>query len=275
MKAFFMAVRQDQQPVDIFIDNHVHTSLCNHAVGTMEEYVLSAINKGLKKLVFLEHMEEGISSQKKTWLSEEDFDDYFTEAKRLQDKFEKHIEIGIGVECGYNPERLPDLIARLGKRQWDQIGISCHFIKLDGFKQHINLFSRSQDNLEMAAQVGAEKLLNSYFSLLTGAVQQLPGTMLCHLDGALRFLSDIPPIHETHLHQIDELLQAVKKKKMCLEINTSGLSIRQEPFPHKSILAMALARKIPVVLGSDAHHPLDVGNFFETMTQFMDSAVYQ
>ncbi len=46
----------------IHSDNHVHTNLCGHAKGEMEEYVQAAISKRLKCIVFLEHMEEGISA---------------------------------------------------------------------------------------------------------------------------------------------------------------------------------------------------------------------
>ena len=45
--------------IDLRTDGHVHTSLCNHASGTMEEYVKAAIGKGLEAIVFLEHLETG------------------------------------------------------------------------------------------------------------------------------------------------------------------------------------------------------------------------
>ena len=39
----------------------------------MEQYVQSAIGKGLRHMVFLEHLEEGINYPERTWLTEEDF----------------------------------------------------------------------------------------------------------------------------------------------------------------------------------------------------------
>ena len=38
------------------IDYHVHTSLCNHASGTMEQYVQAAVAKGLNTICFLDHL---------------------------------------------------------------------------------------------------------------------------------------------------------------------------------------------------------------------------
>ena len=33
--------------IDITCDGHVHTALCQHAVGAMEDYVRAAIDRGL------------------------------------------------------------------------------------------------------------------------------------------------------------------------------------------------------------------------------------
>ena len=234
----------------------------------MEEYVLSGMEKGLKKIVFLEHMEEGILKQKKTWLNEDEFDIYFKNGRQLQTKYRNEIDIGLGVECGYNPKKLDQITARLKKRKWDQIGISCHFLNINKGDTFLNMFSRSPENIKLAAALNADKVFDRYLSLLTEAVQQLPGTMLCHLDGALRFLPGIEAMHKKHLRKINVLLQAVKKQNMCMEINTSGIAIRNNPFPHKTIQTIACTMKIPMVLSSDAHRPKDVGNHFRTLVPY-------
>ncbi len=225
----------------------------------------TAVEKGLQKIVFLEHMEEGIQPlARRTWLTEQDFEDYFALGHRLQAKYAGLIDIGLGVECGYNPEHSGQIIDRLGRRSWDQIGISCHFMKVAGRAEHLNMFSRRSENIQFARQVGPEKILSYYFAALTEAVRLLPGTMLCHLDGALRYIPGIR-LTESHYRQIDGLLQAVRDKKMVLEINSSGLAIRHEQFPNNRIIAMAKSYHIPLVLGSDAHKPEDVGRYFDRL----------
>ena len=81
--------------IDITVDGHVHTSLCHHARGEMEDYVLAAISRGLKKIVFLEHLEIGINYFESTWLSDADFDYYHSEGKRLQGKYQGTIAFPI------------------------------------------------------------------------------------------------------------------------------------------------------------------------------------
>lgn len=225
----------------------------------------AAIRKKLKKIIFLEHMEEGIHSfQGKTWLTEDEFDSYFFEGERLRSVYKGVIEIGLGVECGYNPDCGAALKTRLGKRCWDQVGISYHFLKIEGLEHHLNMFSRKQENILLARENGAENILNRYFTTLTEAVGCVPGTMLCHLDAALRFLPEIS-LTPTHYGLIDILLQAVKSNNLAIEINTSGVDIRREQFPNRRILAMALDYEIPMVFGSDAHKPEEVGRHFTSL----------
>ncbi len=251
--------------IDSSVDSHIHTRFCGHADGEMEEYVQTAIQNKLRKIIFLEHMEEGINSQEeKTWLTEEDFDNFFIEGERLRLVYAGVIEIGLGVECGFNPICAAALRTRLAGRCWDQVGISCHFLQIDNMAHHLNMFSRKEHNLRLARQYNSDNILSHYFSTLTEAVCSLPGTLLCHLDGALRWLPEIS-LNKTHYKQIDILLQVVKNRGMALEVNTSGIDIRREQFPNKRILTMASAYRIPLVLGSDAHKPEDTGRHFTTL----------
>lgn len=246
---------------DPLSDCHVHTHFCGHASGDMEDYVRAAIAKGLRRLTFLEHLEEGINSPVATWLDEASFDRYFTEGERLRRVYGERISIGLGVECGFNPDAVGSLRRRLAARPWDCIGISCHYLRIQ-WPHHLNLFSRRKEQLEKAAQIGGELLLTRYFATLHEAVVELStATVLCHLDGALRHLEGLS-LTDEHLAQIATLLDLVRDTGLRLELNTSGIAIRGEPFPRQSLLAMALARNIPLQLGSDAHQPQQVGRYF-------------
>ena len=81
-------------PIDLKKDNHVHTRLCNHASGEMEEYVLAAIDRGLTSITFLEHLEEEIHYFERTWLTKDNFTCYFREGERLRKKHQGQIREG-------------------------------------------------------------------------------------------------------------------------------------------------------------------------------------
>ncbi len=232
----------------------------------MEEYVQSGIAAGLQEICFLEHMEAGVNYFETTWLTEEDFDVYFLEGERLREKYKEKILVCLGVEVGYSPDHKDELLRRLAKRQWDQVGVSYHFMTNPNGKYHLNLVSRKEENTRAINQAGCQKVLSDYFETLTEAVETLPGTVLCHLDAALRFQPGIS-IDHTYLPQIKTLLAAVKDNRMALEINTSGFTIRGAQFPADFIIQEAVRLGIPLQAGSDAHKPEDVGRDFSKITQ--------
>ncbi len=257
--------------LDATTDGHVHTSYCHHATGRMEEYVQTAINKKLSGVIFLEHMEEGIVTPRTTWLSEEDFDSYIAEGEKLAERYESAIKVGLGVEVGYNEEHLDRLNSRLQKRSWDRIGISCHFTKLPHIDHHLNLVSKNDPRLYTLTPSEAERLVNDYYTNLIHAAKSLPGDVLCHMDAVFRYL----PLHQNiHLSTelFEELLDTLENQSIAVEINTSGLAIRDEFFPSYPMLQQIVQRDIELVAGSDAHRPEDVGNHFEKLQPFLEKA---
>lgn len=228
----------------------------------MEEYVRAALACGLEEIIFLEHLEKGISYFESTWLSEEDFSRYQVEGKRLQQRYAGKIRIGLGVEVGYNPRAVVELLDFLKRYQWDRVGISFHFYEIAG--RHYNVVSRRACNLDALAAHGIEKVVFDYFATLLEAIDLLPGTVLCHLDAVLRHYPDIR-FSEAHQSMIRQILQAMQKKKLALEVNTSGIPLRSEPYPSLWIIEEAIALGIPLLAGSDAHKPGDVGRFFDRL----------
>ena len=243
-------------------DGHVHTRLCHHASGEMEEYVLAAITKGLDELVFLEHLECGIRYPEATWLTAEDFAAYHREGQRLQQVYGDRLRIGLGVEVGYNPRQAPEILEFLKQSSWDRVGISFHYYEIKG--RHYNVVIRRKANLEPLGRHGVERVISEYFATLLEAVEVLPGTVLCHLDAVLRHH---PEVHFTgaHQRQITEIFQEMLGKGMALEVNTSGFSHRGEQYPAWGILEEAVGLGIPLVAGSDAHRPSEVGRCFDRL----------
>lgn len=262
--------RQDTHTmtVDLLTDTHIHTSLCNHASGTMEQYVQSAINRGLRRMVFLEHLETDINTGFRSWLTDEDFDTYFAEGRRLQKAYAGRIEIGLGAEVGYNPDCPQRIIERINQREWNRVGLSCHFFKIPDHDEHLNVLSNNPQTLEKIETYGAGRLLNQYFDTLIEAVQTIEADALCHLDAGLRHQPNLH-LNDSHWLRIETLLQEVKRAGMDLEINTSGYTYRGKPFPLPEIICMAQEMGITFSVGSDSHHPEEIGRFFDVVPSLL------
>ena len=208
--------------IDITCDGHVHTALCCHAVGAMEEYVRAAIDRGLSGMCFLEHLEAGINSPHRTWLTD------------------------------------ADLEARLARWPFERVGLSCHFHRHEGIDY--KLLSRHPESLDVLTAVGVDRVLAAYLDNLIWAVRRFEGNVLCHLDAGLRHLPGVD--FTTQRERVLALLSAVHERGMSLEINTSGVPLRGSPYPADWIIRAAIGIGIPLVPGSDAHAPEDVGRHF-------------
>lgn len=244
--------------IDLKTDGHVHTPLCLHASGSMEEYVKAAIERGIERLYFLEHLESGIKYFERTWLTEDDFREYFLEGRRLRDVYGEHLFIGLGVEVGYNPERVEEILAKLAHYQWDRVAISYHFMRVGDC--HYNLVSRKPYNIDALGKKGVSKVVSDYFAVMLEAVETIPADVVCHLDAVMRYHPQIK-LESIHFRQIQEILDAMAVRGMALEVNASGCRMRGEPFPAWEIIQEALLRNISLAAGSDAHRPEDVGSF--------------
>jgi histidinol-phosphatase (PHP family) len=249
--------------IDISCDGHVHTRLCGHAVGEMEEYVEAALACGLREIIFLEHFETGISYRESTWLSAADFSFYQEECRRLAAAYAGRIRVGAGVEVGLNPQRLEEISAFIGSYDWARVGLSYHyFAGQDG--HHVNMLSRKPENIRCFDALGHSEVLTRYFTDLLAALRVLEVDVVCHLDAALRYCQGLAYVTE-HWYLIDDILAEMSRKKIALEINTSGFPLRGEPFPGATIIDRARRCGLRFVAGSDAHQPQDVGRFFHLL----------
>ena len=251
--------------IDLRGDHHIHTHFCNHASGTMEDYVQSALSKGLKSMTFLEHLECNILYDHRTWLTRELFKEYFREGKTLQSRYDGLISIRLGVEVGYNPASVAELRRQLARFPFEHVGMSYHFYFAEN--RHLNMVSRRQDNLDALADIGPNRVLDEYFSGLIHACNALPCDKICHLDAVLRHMPGLC-FQKRHEEKVEQLLQIMRIKNIALEINTSGIDIRSHPYPAANILSRARELAIPLVAGSDAHKPSQVGRHFSRIAAY-------
>lgn len=253
--------------LDLKTDGHVHTRYCHHAVGEMEEYVLAAIDRGLHRIIFLEHFEAAIHYFETTWLTAADFEVYFATGLALRGKYQGQIEVGLGVEVGYNPEHIGETLSFLQRYKWDRIGLSYHFMGHDG--RHLNMLSRKKENLDEFSRLGVADVVSAYLNGLNEAVKSLPVTVLCHLDAALRHHPEIY-FNAGHRRQMSGILEELARRGIALEINTSGFAHRRaEPYPPSWLIKEAVDLGISLVVGSDAHRPQEVGRYFDQLPLLM------
>lgn len=239
------------------IDYHTHHARCGHAVGTLEDYVQSAVRLGLEEIGLSDHMPlihvDPADYYPDMAMPLDELPRYVEEALRLKEKYRDRIRVRVGLEADYI-EGYEEQIARIAESYpWDYVIGSVHFLgrwDVTDFRQvHnwegkrvIEVYEQYYDAVKKAAATGLYDFIG-------------------HIDAIKRFgyrpEEDVTPLE-------DEALEAVARCGLAIELNAAGrLAPAGEMYPSERMLARARELGIPVTFGSDAHHPDKVGQLWE------------
>jgi histidinol-phosphatase (PHP family) len=231
------------------IDLHNHTTLCNHATGTMEEYIQKAIEVGINIFGFSDH--NPMNFDKKYRMSFEDFDNYINNIEILREKYKNQITILKGLEFDYIDgfENNP----LLDDNRLDYLIGSCHFIDKWGF-----------DNPEFIGNYknkDIDKIWEEYFEIITNLVKSNKFNIIGHLD--LIKVFNFLPKKDIKIIAYDTI-KTIKKYNTVVEVNSAGFRkpIAQQ-YPSKELLELIYENDIDITISSDAHSIDQVGLNYE------------
>ncbi len=236
------------------LDYHVHTSLCKHAVGEMEEYVQAAIDHGITEMCFTDHAPLPDGMDKEHRMEEKDMEPYLEQIAILNRKY-RDISLLSGVEIDYMEGSETYYKAFLSRYHFDLVIGSVHFIRKWGDGQWVFNFDYSEETLQQQYR--------DYFEVLINGIQTGLFDVVGHLDLIKR-----PgfPVMDTNRKDVEKVLAAVKAKGMSIELNTSGLRKHiGEIYPAMKIIEMVIKKQIPIAMASDAHRPEHVGYRFDQL----------
>lgn len=235
------------------IDYHIHTKLCGHASGEMEEYVKCAIANGLEEMGFSDHMPMVEDRGDGLAMPIEKLPLYVDTVLELQKRYSKEINIKLGVEVDYFPGLEEQSKQIIGKYAFDYVIGSVHFIEKWGF-DNIN-------QIEQWNEKDINKVYEDYYALLRKSAESDLFDIIGHSDLVKKF-GQKPD--EDMSDEIELTAQIFSKHNLVVEINTSGLRRPvTEIYPSNDVLMVYKKYDIPIVISSDAHAPKDVGKDFD------------
>ena len=256
------------------VDLHNHTTLCNHAIGTSEEYVKKAIEIGIDIYGFSDHapVKNGFDSKYRMDISS--MTKYTNDILNLKEKYKDDIKILLGYEVDYIDGDY--ILDKVLKSNVDYLIGSVHFIPQTNSKY--SLFDSNFwgfDNPEFIEQYESKdinKIWEDYFEAVYMMAKSGKFDIVGHFDLIKVFgfmpTKDIKSIAYKTLKQI-------KKSNMVLEINPAGLRKPVgEQYPSKSLLELAYELDIQITFGSDAHKLDDIGFKYDEVTTLAKSIGY-
>lgn len=231
---------------------HTHTKRCQHAEGEDIEYIQEAINAGFTILGFSDHAPHP-DNRFGLRMKYSELDEYIKSMKKLKKQFQNQIQLRIGLEIEYDPQKLAYYEQLINEKGIDYLALGQHIYVSDQ-GEYINTYFLKDTN----QYIGYAKSIEQ--ALATGCF-----AFVAHPD--LMFLNNLE--WDDNCEQASRIIiEAAKRHKIPLEFNANGLrrGIQEYrdgaryPYPHFKFWKMVAKNQIPVLINSDAHHPSNIND---------------
>jgi len=243
----------------MIVDLHNHTVLCNHAEGTVDEYILQAVKKGTKIFGFSEHAPMDFDPKYRISFKQmKEYENMILEAK---EKYKNKIDIRLGYEVDYLEGHMDN---RVLNANVDYLIGSVHFIDKWGFDNPEFIGRYEDENID--------EIWQKYFDAIENMAKSRLFDIVGHVD-LIKVFKFMP--NKNILDIAKNALLEIKKADMVLEINMAGYRKPvKEAYPSKEILQEAFKLNIPITFGSDAHAKEQVSMFEKEIVKLARSVGY-
>lgn len=235
------------------IDLHNHTTLCNHATGSVDEYVEAAIACNTGYFGFSDHAPMHYDPAYR--MGFEQMDLYEGWVRDARAKYAGEIEVLLGYEVDYLPGYMDEAVLN---RPCDYLIGSVHFIGDWGF-----------DNPEFIGRyehADIDEIYRRYFDLIEAMAKSGRFDIAGHLD-LMKVFKFLPKTDIRYL--AENALKAIKRSDMTVELNVAGYRKPiAEAYPSPSLMEVISDLDIPITFGSDAHSIEQIGLYTEEVEAF-------
>jgi histidinol-phosphatase (PHP family) len=247
-----------------YADYHMHTPLCGHAIGSPQEYAKQAIKIGLKEIGFSDHAPMAHKPMPGITMALEDLPEYNAMIDDVRKRYASQISIKIGLESDFLPGYENETKSIIDSYPYDYIIGSVHFIDDWAFDDPASR--------EYWKKYDVNEVYLKYYALLRQSAKTGLFQIIGHCDLPKKFGAR-PTIDLTG--EIKATARVFKQTGVAVEINTAGLRKPvAEMYPAPDCLKIYQEAGVPLIFGSDAHAPQEVGKDFEKAVELAQSVGY-
>jgi histidinol phosphate phosphatase HisJ family len=228
------------------VDYHMHTTFSDGKADHLTMLKAAEV-VGLREIGFSDHLTpfDTAWSIKRTHLHEM--------AAGVESVCHKSpsVTVKLGAEVDFIPGKEAELCTLIDELPLDYVIGSVHFM------DEWNFDTRSDDYKDK----DINDIYNRYFLLVQDAARSGLFDVMGHVDLIKKFgVYPTFPLHEIY----EKTASIFKQSGVVVELNTSGLTKPcKEFYPSYPFLQELKRQKVPVTLGSDAHRPEAVGQYFD------------
>jgi len=235
-------------------DTHVHSCFSSDSQATMEENVLSAIDKGMPWICMTDHIDYDFPEPEMVF--EFEMAPYFETLSELKEKYKDRIEVLAGVEIGMLKE---------AKKKNEYLIRSYPFDFCIG-SQHL-VFNRDPYYPDVFEAHTDREVYREYFEETLDNIRAFHSfDSLGHLDYVLRYGKEVKHYRYSEFAEVlDEILKLLLRYNIALEVNTAGLR-KGLRTTNPQVEVLKRYRELGgtlITIGSDAHQSYYIGYGFD------------
>ena len=266
-------------------DWHTHNELCRHAEGTIQNYIKKAIELKLDLIGISDHFPYEYLENSSLLIKEvpyqeyamrlNEVDAYLSSIEKLKLKYDSKIKIRAGFEIDYF-RSYEERLRRYFESTLDKLDYVLGSVHILHGKSKLFAF----DDRRFLGMYKEYESIDSIYLEYYKKIQYMIKSKKFIFDILSHF--DLPKKHnkrainkELVMNEAIKTLELAKKADLTIEINTGGLRKEvHEQYPSEEIIREMFNLDIPVLLGSDSHHPNDLGYEFNTMLELLKKIGY-
>lgn len=217
---------------------HTHTAFCGHATGEIAEYIQKAIASGIIHMGFSDHAPYTFADDKAAGkrMTSTEAREYVASIRRLGELYKNKIDIKIGFEMEYYPDKFHDMLSFVKSIGAEYLILGQHYMR--------GIFTGGYHVINGKAT--DEDLINYVRDIIT-AMESGVFTYVAHPD-MINYLGD-KSLYEKEMRK---LCIASKRTNTPLEINCQGIR-EGRIYPAERFWKIAGEVGCPVTIGLDAH----------------------
>src|SRR5438094_9719156 len=239
----------------LLFDYHTHPQchrIQRYGQALLQPWIDSARAKGIIDIAFTDHdrYHAGV-----------DFD----ELDRLREK-NRDMKIRAGIELDNDP-RTSAAGRKWIDQNWDRLAFvldSVHYLT-----RADQMFDSVPDGAQQFTGRDIDDVYSDYFRCVREVAASGLVDCLAHLDLVkIHGHRPRPPVSEL----IEETLELIRTRKLAIELSTAGWRKPvNELYPSDEIITLAIEKKIPFTIASDAHSWAQLGESYERLAQKMSA----
>lgn len=243
----------------MFIDLHNHTTLCNHATGTIEEYIQTAIAQKIDIFGFSDHAPMNFDTYR---MHLDEMENYEREVLHVKEKYAHQIKILLGYEVDFLKGYMEEKVLN---RKVDYLIGSVHYLGNWGFDNPEFIGEYTHKNIDEVWQ--------TYFDAIENMAKSKLFDIVGHLD-LIKVFNYLPKKDVRLLAK--KAMHAIKDANMVVEINAAGLRKPiGEVYPSPLLMEIMAELDIPITFGSDSHAIEHIGFQKESIRTYAKTYGYK